>query len=72
MGFQRTVRDLNCFNLSSFFTYHTLAVLIHDVRYIDLIALDIPGHFYAKRSPVRMLEKATAGSPPFYVRACSA
>jgi len=28
-----------------------------DVRYVDLIALDIPGHFYGKRYPVEMLEK---------------
>nr|WP_245229152.1 glutamine synthetase family protein [Pseudomonas sp. PvP025] len=34
-----------------------------DVRYVDLIALDIPGHFYGKRYPVEMLEKVAAGSP---------
>ncbi|NWA84489.1 glutamine synthetase family protein [Pseudomonas sp. D2002] len=34
-----------------------------DVRYVDLIALDIPGHFYGKRYPVDMLEKVAAGSP---------
>jgi glutamine synthetase len=33
-----------------------------DVRYVDLIALDIPGHFYGKRYPVDMLEKVAAGS----------
>jgi glutamine synthetase len=33
-----------------------------DVRYVDLIALDIPGHFYGKRYPVEMLEKVAAGS----------
>lgn len=33
-----------------------------DVRYVDLIALDIPGHFYGKRFPVDMLEKVAAGS----------
>ncbi|RMP59322.1 hypothetical protein ALQ18_00152 [Pseudomonas marginalis pv. marginalis] len=34
-----------------------------DVRYVDLIALDIPGHFYGKRYPVDLLEKVAAGSP---------
>ena len=33
-----------------------------DVRYVDLIALDIPGHFYGKRYPIEMLEKVAAGS----------
>ncbi|WP_372877920.1 glutamine synthetase family protein, partial [Pseudomonas sp.] len=33
------------------------------VRYVDLIGLDIPGHFYGKRYPVEMLEKVAAGSP---------
>jgi len=33
-----------------------------DVRYVDLISLDIPGHFYGKRYPVEMLEKVAAGS----------
>ncbi|WP_371928397.1 glutamine synthetase family protein [Pseudomonas sp. BGI-2] len=33
-----------------------------DVRYVDLISLDIPGHFYGKRYPVDMLEKVAAGS----------
>ncbi len=33
------------------------------VRYVDLIALDLPGHFYGKRYPVEMLEKVAAGSP---------
>ncbi|UVE18357.1 glutamine synthetase family protein [Pseudomonas sp. LS44] len=32
------------------------------VRYVDLISLDIPGHFYGKRYPVEMLEKVAAGS----------
>ena len=34
-----------------------------EVRYVDLIALDIPGHFYGKRYPLDMLEKVAAGSP---------
>ena len=34
-----------------------------EVRYVDLISLDIPGHFYGKRYPVDMLEKVAAGSP---------
>jgi glutamine synthetase len=33
-----------------------------EVRYVDLISLDIPGHFYGKRYPVDMLEKVAAGS----------
>ncbi|MCW2291009.1 glutamine synthetase [Pseudomonas sp. BIGb0408] len=33
-----------------------------DVRYVDLICLDIPGHFYGKRYPIDMLEKVAAGS----------
>ena len=33
-----------------------------DVRYVDLISLDIPGHFYGKRYPIDMLEKVAAGS----------
>ncbi|NBA93875.1 glutamine synthetase family protein [Pseudomonas sp. R5(2019)] len=33
------------------------------VRYVDLIALDIPGHFYGKRYPMDMLEKVAAGAP---------
>ena len=32
-----------------------------DVRYVDLICLDIPGHFYGKRYPIDMLEKVAAG-----------
>jgi glutamine synthetase len=28
-----------------------------EVRYVDLISLDIPGHFYGKRYPIDMLEK---------------
>ena len=32
------------------------------VRYVDLISLDIPGHFYGKRYPIDMLEKVAAGS----------
>lgn len=36
--------------------------LIHpDIRYVDLICLDIPGHFYGKRYPIDMLEKVAAG-----------
>ncbi|MHC5351365.1 glutamine synthetase family protein [Metapseudomonas furukawaii] len=34
-----------------------------EVRYVDLICLDIPGHFYGKRYPIGMLEKVAAGSP---------
>ncbi|WP_454256630.1 glutamine synthetase family protein [Pseudomonas sp. Marseille-Q8238] len=34
-----------------------------DVRYVELICLDIPGHFYGKRYPVDMLEKVASGSP---------
>lgn len=34
-----------------------------DVRYVDLISLDIPGHFYGKRYPLDMLEKVAAGGP---------
>jgi glutamine synthetase len=34
-----------------------------EVRYVDLISLDIPGHFYGKRYPIDMLEKVAAGSP---------
>lgn len=34
-----------------------------DIRHVDLICLDIPGHFYGKRYPVEMLEKVAAGSP---------
>ena len=33
------------------------------VGYVDLISLDIPGHFYGKRYPIEMLEKVAAGSP---------
>ena len=33
-----------------------------EVRYVDLICLDIPGHFYGKRYPLDMLEKVAAGS----------
>ncbi len=33
-----------------------------DVQYVDLICLDIPGHFYGKRYPIEMLEKVAAGS----------
>ena len=32
------------------------------VRFVDLICLDIPGHFYGKRYPMDMLEKVAAGS----------
>ncbi|WP_060482931.1 glutamine synthetase family protein [Pseudomonas sp. NBRC 111119] len=34
-----------------------------EVRYVDLLCLDIPGHFYGKRYPIDMLEKVAAGSP---------
>ncbi|UUY09438.1 glutamine synthetase family protein [Pseudomonas sp. J452] len=34
-----------------------------DVRYVELICLDIPGHFYGKRYPMDMLEKVAAGGP---------
>lgn len=34
-----------------------------EIRYVDLIALDIPGHFYGKRYPMDMLEKVAAGAP---------
>lgn len=34
-----------------------------EVSYVDLIALDIPGHFYGKRYPMAMLEKVAAGAP---------
>ncbi|QXH33040.1 glutamine synthetase family protein [Pseudomonas muyukensis] len=34
-----------------------------EVRYVDLISLDIPGHFYGKRYPIEMLAKVAAGSP---------
>ncbi|MGH8383527.1 glutamine synthetase family protein [Pseudomonas sp.] len=34
-----------------------------EVCYVDLISLDIPGHFYGKRYPIDMLEKVAAGSP---------
>ena len=33
-----------------------------DVRYVDLISLDIPGHFYGKRYPIDMLEKVAGDS----------
>ena len=33
-----------------------------EVGYVDLISLDIPGHFYGKRYPINMLEKVAAGS----------
>lgn len=33
-----------------------------EVRYVELICLDIPGHFYGKRYPIEMLEKVAAGS----------
>ena len=34
-----------------------------DVSHVDLLSLDIPGHFYGKRYPIDMLEKVAAGSP---------
>ena len=33
-----------------------------EVRFVDLICLDSPGHFYGKRYPIEMLEKVAAGS----------
>lgn len=33
-----------------------------EVRYVDLICLDIPGHFYGKRYPIDMLEKSPAAA----------
>jgi glutamine synthetase len=33
-----------------------------EVRYVDLICLDLPGHFYGKRYPVDALEKVAAGT----------
>lgn len=33
-----------------------------DVQYVDLIGLDLPGHFYGKRYPIGMLEKVAAGA----------
>jgi glutamine synthetase len=33
-----------------------------EVRHVELICLDIPGHFYGKRYPVEMLENVAAGS----------
>ena len=33
------------------------------VDYVDLICLDLPGHFYGKRYPLDMLLKIAAGSP---------
>lgn len=34
-----------------------------EVSHVDLLSLDIPGHFYGKRYPIDMLEKIAAGSP---------
>ncbi|MCU1718880.1 glutamine synthetase family protein [Pseudomonas sp. 5P_3.1_Bac2] len=42
---------------------HSFRAKHPDVRYVDLISLDIPGHFYGKRYPIEMLEKVAAGSP---------
>jgi glutamine synthetase len=33
-----------------------------EVRYVDLICLDLPGHFYGKRYPVDALEQVASGS----------
>ncbi|MBR8321934.1 MULTISPECIES: glutamine synthetase family protein [Burkholderia cepacia complex] len=33
-----------------------------EIRYVDLICLDLPGHFYGKRYPIDALEKVAAGS----------
>lgn len=34
-----------------------------EARYVELICLDLPGHFYGKRYPLDMLEKVAAGGP---------
>ncbi|TCV66179.1 MULTISPECIES: glutamine synthetase family protein [Pseudomonas] len=34
-----------------------------EVRYVDLISLDIPGRFYGKRYPIDLLQKVAKGSP---------
>ena len=33
-----------------------------EIRYVDLISLDLPGHFYGKRYPIDALEKVASGS----------
>ncbi|KVX21437.1 glutamine synthetase [Burkholderia ubonensis] len=33
-----------------------------EIRYVDLICLDLPGHFYGKRYPIDALEKVASGS----------
>lgn len=33
-----------------------------EIRYVDLICLDLPGHFYGKRYPIDALEKVAAGA----------
>ncbi|QCP53126.1 glutamine synthetase [Trinickia violacea] len=33
-----------------------------EIRYVDLICLDLPGHFYGKRYPVDALERVASGS----------
>ncbi|MCA8413153.1 MAG: glutamine synthetase family protein [Burkholderia multivorans] len=33
-----------------------------EIRYVDLISVDLPGHFYGKRYPIDALEKVAAGA----------
>ncbi len=33
-----------------------------EIRYVDLICLDLPGHFYGKRYPIDALEKVASGA----------
>lgn len=33
-----------------------------EIRYVDLICLDLPGHFYGKRYPIDSLEKVASGA----------
>ncbi|MCO8649009.1 glutamine synthetase family protein, partial [Burkholderia multivorans] len=33
-----------------------------EIRYVDLICVDLPGHFYGKRYPIDALEKVAAGA----------
>ncbi|MBK1665149.1 glutamine synthetase [Rhodospirillum rubrum] len=34
-----------------------------DIAYVDLLSLDLPGHFYGKRLPIAMLDDIAAGAP---------
>ncbi|WP_283190404.1 glutamine synthetase family protein [Pseudomonas sp. PMCC200344] len=52
--------DTRCFDLLA--EVRAFRQSYPQVRYVDLISLDIPGHFYGKRYPVEMLEKVAAGS----------